>query len=155
MLIGFRKYRVYLIVAIGLVIAGCASEPVDPQQEIKANMQVMRDAVIDTVKDKQRQRTLIDLTRLLEKSLAEYNRAYSNFASEFGKLNRKYDTSRAKLEELHDSFRETRKSAMNEVTRIHFEMVANTSEDEWKKIVKKEIEAIKSVRQLPEDQLGV
>lgn len=155
MLIVFRKYRVSLIAAIGLVIAGCASEPVDPQQEIKANMQVMRDAVIDTVKDKQRQRTLIDLTRLLEKSLAEYNRAYSNFASEFGKLNRKYDTSRAKLEELHDSFRETRKSAMNEVTRIHFEMVANTSEDEWKKIVKKEIEAIKSVRQLPEDQLGV
>ena len=146
---------ILMFIANILVLLGCASEPVDPQQEIKTNMQVMRDAVIDTVKDEERQGKLIALTRSLETTLAEYNRAYSNFASEFGKLNREYDTPRAKLEELLDSFRETRKSAMNEVAKIHFEMVASTSEDEWKKIVKKELEAIKTMRQLPEDQLGV
>lgn len=144
-----------ILFAVTFLIAGCASRPADPQLEIKANMQVMRDAVKETVKDSQRQQKLLLLAKSLEKVLSEYNRDYSEFASEFSQLNRVYETPRAKLEALLDSFRETRKSAMNEVARLHFEMVANTSKDEWKKIVKKEIEAIKSVRQLPENLFGV
>lgn len=154
-MVKLKKVLVILIFIVNsLVLSGCASEPKDPQKELSANMQVMRDAVIETVKDEERKNKLITLTQSLEKTLADYNRTYSDFASEFGNLNRKYDTPRAKLEELIGAFREARKSAMNEVARLHFEMVANTSEDEWKKIVKKELDAIKTVRQLPEDQLG-
>jgi len=43
---------------------------------------------------------------------------------------------------------------MNEVVRFHFDMVAQTTEEEWKRIVKKELETIEALRQLPEDQLG-
>lgn len=139
---------------VTFLIAGCASSPMDPQEEIKDNMQVMRDAVIENVKDSERQQKLLSLTKSLENVLSEYNKDYRDFAIEFSQLNRIYETPRAKMEVLLDMFRDRRKAAMEEVAALHFEMVANTSEKEWKKIVKKEIEALKSVRQLPEDKLS-
>ena len=147
MLIKLSKCRIPVIAIITIIISGCASDPVDPQQEIKNNMQVMRSAVIDNVKDEERQKKLIILNQSLETTLAEYNRAYSSFASEFGKLNRTYDTPREKLEKLLESFRRTRKDAMTEVMDIHFKMVAQTSADEWSHIVKQELKAIESVRE--------
>ena len=139
--------QILLPLIVFIVLSGCASKPSDPQEEIKNNMQVMRSAVIETVKDVERQRKLIILTQSLETALAEYNLAYSSFVSEFGKLNRIYDTPREKLEKLLESFRRTRKDAMNEVIDIHFKMVAQTSEDEWSHIVKQELKAIESVRE--------
>ena len=144
---------VVMCIVTALTLIGCASKPADPQEALKDNMQVMREAVTKVVKDVERQNNLLALTQSLEKTLSEYNRAYTDFAIEFGELNRNYDTPREKLEDLITAFRQTRKSAMKDVEKLHFEMVAQTSEDEWKKIVKKELEAIKSVRQLPEDQL--
>ena len=144
---------VVMCIVTALTLIGCASKPADPQEALKDNMQVMREAVTKVVKDVGRQNNLLALTQSLEKTLSEYNRAYTDFAIEFGELNRNYDTPREKLEYLLTAFRQTRKSAMKDVEKLHFEMVAQTSEDEWKKIVKKELEAIKSVRQLPEDQL--
>ena len=135
-------------------LVGCASEPIDPQQEIKDNMQVMREAISKTVVDNKRRQVLLDLSMSLEITLALYNQKYTDFAIQFGKLNRKYDTPRSELESLLNTIRKTRKTTINEVMDIHFKMVANTTGDEWKKIVKKEVEAIKSVRQLPEDKLG-
>ena len=43
---------------------------------------------------------------------------------------------------------------MQQVVDLHFEMVALTTEKEWKQIVKYETEAFKSMRQLPQDQFG-
>jgi hypothetical protein len=140
--------------AIVFFLGGCASKPTDPQVTIKDNVQVMRDAIIKVVADNDRKQKLLVLSSSLESTLLSYNQAYSEFAKEFGKLNRIYNTPRKKLEDLLSSFSQTRESAMNKVAKIHFDMVAQTSADEWKKIVKKELEAIKSVRQLPEDQLG-
>jgi len=143
-----------LIFAVTFLILSCASKPIDPQELLQNNMQVMRGAIVDTVNDKERKKNLLVLTNSLETSLSDYNRAYTNFSLEFGKLNRNYDTSRSEFENLLALFRKKRHSIMNEVTEIHFKMIALTSENEWKKIVKKELEAIKSVRQLPEDKLG-
>lgn len=142
------------LVAVVLILGGCASKPTDPQEEIKNNIQAMRDAIVDVVADKNRRANLLVLTASLETMLSGYNQTYTEFSVEFGKLNRDYDTPRKTLEELLESFRMTRESAMNEAASLHFEMVAQTSADEWKKIVKKELEAIKTIRQLPEDPLG-
>ena len=142
------------IISLVFFLGGCASKPTDPQEEIKNNVQAMRDAIVDVVADKKRRTNLLVLTTSLETMLSKYNQAYTEFAVEFGKLNRDYDTPRKTLEDLLSSFSRTRESTMNEVAKLHFDMVAQTSADEWKKIVKKELEAIKSVRQLPENQLG-
>ena len=139
--------QISLLLVVSIVFSGCASKPSDPQEDIKNSMQVMRSAVIETVKDEERQQKLIILTQSLETTLAEYNLAYSSFASEFGKLNRIYDTPREKLEKLLESFRRTRKDAMNQAMDIHFKMVAQTSADEWRHIVKQELKAFESVRE--------
>lgn len=120
MLSKFKKYVVHLLVVISFTISGCASKPVDPQTEIKNNIQVMRFAITDVVKDVERRNNLLDSTRSLEATLLAYNQAYTVFVIEFGKLNRKYSTPRAKLEELLTSFRKHRELAMNEVVKLHF-----------------------------------
>lgn len=143
-----------LIIIITLVLSGCASKPTDPQDVLKDNMQVMRNAVSDVVKDVQRRNNLLALTKTLETTLLAYNQAYTDFAIEFGKQNRKYNTPRAKLETLLTSFRNTRETAMSEVVKLHFDMVAQTTADEWKRIVKHEIKAIKTVREQPNNKSG-
>jgi hypothetical protein len=132
----------------------CASKPTEPQEAITNNMQVMREAVVETVKDVGRRQKLLLSIQSLEKTLIDYNKDYRDFAKALRQQNRIYDTPRVKLEEIIKRFRDRRKSAMEAVVALHFEMIANTSEEEWKKLVKTEVEAIKRSRQLSEDQLG-
>lgn len=143
----------FLLMVIFNFLSGCASKPTDPKEALKANMQVMREAVIKNVKDEYRRNRLVGLTKQLEIILVTYNQSYFDFAVAFGLLNRNYDTPRDTLEELFISFRDKREIAMDQVVRLHFDMVAQTTEDEWKSIVKHEVEAFKTVRDLPEDQL--
>jgi len=143
-----------IIVMVSLLSLGCASKPADPKEQIVSNMQVMQSAINDNVEDLDRKQNLLLLTKSLEQTLLEYNQSFVDFAVEFGKLNRDYATPREKLQELQASFRTVRASVINKVVDIHYQMVAQTTEAEWKKIVKKEIEALESVRQLPEDKLS-
>lgn len=148
------KHVATLFIVAAFTLSGCASKPVDPQEALTESMQVMRDAVTKHVTDAVRRNRLLGLTAKLEKTLLTYNQAYADFVTELGQLNRNYDTPRERLEYLITSFQVTRERSMNEVVKLHFDMVAQTSEDEWKRIVKHELEALKSVRELPEDKLG-
>jgi hypothetical protein len=148
------KVKGSIIMLVSLLSLGCASKPSDPREQLVSNMQVMRSAISNNVEDAERKQNLLLLTASLEQTLLEYNQSFVDFAVEFGKLNRDYATPREKLQELQASFRTVRASVINKVVDIHYQMVAQTTEDEWKKIVKKEIEALESVRQLPEDKLS-
>lgn len=139
---------------VAFFICGCASKPTEPQESLKNNAQVLREAVIETVKDVERQQKLLSSIESLEKVLLDYNKDYGDFVKEINQQNRVYETPRAQFEQILKSFRDKRKNAMETVAALHFEMVANTTEDEWKKIVKKEVETIKQSRRLPEDQFG-
>ena len=143
-----------LIIIITLVLSGCASKPTDPQDVLKDNMQVMRDAVIKVVTHEKRRNNLLISIKKLEKTLLTYNEAYADFAVEFRKLNKQYHTPRKKLEQLLTSFALIRKTTIHDVVKLHFAMVAQTNKDEWKRIVKHELEALESVRQFPQGVLG-
>jgi hypothetical protein len=121
-----------------LVLAGCASKPSDPEEALKINIQVLRDVITDTVKDEERRNNLLVSTRSLESTLSDYNKAYTNFSIEYSKLNRNYDTPREKLEEIQASLSKKRKSTLDKLLIIHFEMVAQTSDEEWKRMAKEE-----------------
>ena len=121
------------LVAI-LSLTGCASKPSDPEEALKENIQVLRDVITNTVKDEVRRNSLLVSTRSLESTLYAYNQAYSRFATEYGKLNRQYDTPRKELENILVSYRKTRRATLSKVAKIHFDMVAQTTEEEWKKI---------------------
>lgn len=138
MLAQSRKWVAYISVVIALAISGCASKPSDPEEALKINIQVLRDVITDTVKDEERRNSLLASTRSLESTLSAYNQAYTNFSIEYGKLNRRYDTPREILEEIQDSLRKKRKSTLDKLLKIHFEMVAQTSEVEWKIISEEE-----------------
>ena len=90
----------------------------------------------------------------MESVLIEYNQAFSRFATELGELNRNYQTPRSEQEALLAAFTDKRKTTMQQVIDLHFEMVALTTDKEWKQIVKYETEAFKSMRKLPQDQFG-
>jgi len=73
MFIKSRKCIAYLLVVIAFTIFGCSSKPTDPQEVLKGNFQVMREAVNDTVKDIERRNILLASTRSLETPLSAYN----------------------------------------------------------------------------------
>jgi hypothetical protein len=110
-------------------------------------MQVMSDAVTINVVDSERRNKLLALSWALENTLLSYKQSHASFVSEFSELNRNYDTPRKHLEDLLVSYRNTRKQTMDKVIKLHFEMVAYTTEDEWERIVKHELSAFKTVRE--------
>ena len=148
------KYNVAILLVTAFILSACASKPTDPQQELKDNMQVMRDEVTSNVVDPERRKKILALSRVLETTLLSYKQAQADFASEFAELNRNYDTPRKRLEDVLVSFRSTRKQTMDKVIKLHFDMAALTTEDEWKHIVKHEVKALKVAHELPQGQSG-
>lgn len=132
------KKLAQILVVLALMLSGCASKPTDPETALKENVRVLREIVSSTIKDNERRDNLFDSIQSLEITLSDYNQAYNKFAIEFSELNRRYDTPREELEKIQASLREKRKTTLNKLLAIHFEMVAQTSEDEWKRIAEEE-----------------
>lgn len=150
------KYIFPILVALTFLLQACSSTPpLTPQQQLKENFQVFRDAAIKNVTEKDRLLLVLKVSQTLEKTLSDYNKAYALFAKTLGELNRNYDTPRAEQEALLSNFRNTRESIMKKVIKIHFEIVALTTQAEWKKMVKYETQAFETMRDLPPGQLGV
>lgn len=132
------KWLAQMLVVLVLLVSGCASKTTDPEEALKENIRVLRDVITKTVKNEERQKNLLASIQSLESTLSAYNQTYTNFAIEFSKLNRRYDTPREKLEDIQASLRKHRKTTLNKLLAIHFEMVAQTSEEEWKRIAEEE-----------------
>ena len=144
----------FAIITAAFIIQGCSSNtPLTPEQQLQENLQTFRDAATKTITDKDRLQLILKISRTLEKTLLDYNQSYAKFAREIAALNRQYDTPRAEQQVLLDQFRNTREQTMRRVADIHFEMAALTTEAEWKKMVKHELKAFESMRELPPGQL--
>ena len=143
------------VITAAFLIQGCSSNPpLTPEQQLQQNVQTLRDAATKTITDKKRLKLVLKISRTLEKTLLDYNRSYAQFARDIASLNREYGTPRSEQQALLDSFGRNREMIMRRVVDIHFELVALTTEAEWKKMVKYELQAFDSVRELQPGQLG-
>jgi hypothetical protein len=149
--IGMRLLWLLTLSVFGLVIAGCARDHRTPDEKIVDAMGATREVVRENVEDEVRTAELLALTDRLEQILREQNEDLHRFTSELELLNSHPATTRKMLAERSATFIDRRRQRRAEAVGVHLQMAERTTPSEWKKIVRRELEAFDAARTL-EDQ---
>ena len=141
---------VFLVILImsGLPsLIACAKKPKPtPAQVVDEQVRATRQAIDRYVDDEQRAAGLLELLAEVEEVLLDYNRGLEERVSEFQAAYNDYGSSREDLEELIEEIKASTRLTRGSVVDIHFRMRDLTTEDEWKRIVKYEADAIRASR---------
>jgi uncharacterized protein YukE len=137
-----------LIIMSGLpLLLACSKKPKPtPAQVLDNQMAATRTAIDKYVEDTERADKLMDLLEEVEGALAEYNSGFEDMVRDFREAYNDYDSTREELEDLTEQIKASTRETRGRVLDLHFQMRDQTTEDEWKKIVKYEADAIRASR---------
>lgn len=130
--------------ACALLLCGCASQPIPPEQAIREQATAMRSAISTIVAQPERRATLLKQVDLLEGLLQEHNQEMATLSRHLEKLNADYDAPRESFEKALADFRVRVDARMDRVEAVHFEMVRLMDAKEWKQVVELEQEALRA-----------
>ena len=121
------------VVAV-LLCTACASHHATPQDRLTADLQELQQAVTINVGDGQRAARLKSSIDELGEQLRAFVAASDSFQSSFLRLNARPDATRAQFTSLIDGFDKQRAAIRARVFQLHSEMIAATTEKEWKSL---------------------
>jgi hypothetical protein len=126
-----RALRTTAIVVI--VCAACASHHgASRQDRLTADLQELHEAVTINVGDGQRAAHLQSSIDALGQQMRSFEALRQTFQSRFLALNSRPDATRAEFDSLVDGFDKQRAAIRTRVFQLHSEMIAATTDTEWK-----------------------
>jgi hypothetical protein len=136
-----------LVLAGFLSLSSCSKKPKPtPAQVLDNQVAATRTAIDKYVEDETRADELLDLLEEVEGVLAEYNSGFEDLVQDFREAYTDYGSTREELESLMEDIKASTRETRSRVLDLHFRMRDLTTEDEWKKIVKYEADAIRASR---------
>jgi hypothetical protein len=116
-----------------IMCAACASHHRGaPQDHLTADLEQLHEAVSINVGDGQRAQRLQGSIDALGQQLRSFATLRQTFQSGFMALNSRPDATRAEFESLVDGFDKQRAAIRARVLQVHSEMIAATTDKEWK-----------------------
>jgi len=144
-----------LMLAGFLVLTSCSKKPKPtPAQVLDNQMAATRTAIDKYVEDTERADKLMDLLEEVEGALAEYNSGFEDMVRDFREAYTDFDSTREDLEGLIEDIKASTRETRSKVLDLHFRMRDLTTEDEFKKIVKYEADAIGASRSVSSGEGG-
>jgi hypothetical protein len=123
--------RTHWLAAV-LILAGCASHHLPPQELLAANLEAMQLAVPTKVPDAQRAARVNKAIDGLGQQLRAFEAVHSAFQSNFLALNSRPDATRAEFDTLVEQFDKQRVAFGTSMYALHAEMISATTPEEWK-----------------------
>jgi hypothetical protein len=126
-----RNWRLWLST---LLCAACASHPLPPEELAKANLEAMREAVAIEVPDASRAARLNQAIDGMDDQMREFAAAAHAFQENVRALNARPDATRAEFDTLVERFDTQRSTARKRLLELHFDLIAATTDEEWKRL---------------------
>jgi len=123
-----------LLLVVTLACVACAShhEHLPPQELLKANIEAMQEAVPSKISDPARAARVNKAIDALRQQLLSFDSVQATFRSNTRALNARPDATRSEFETLVKQFDEKRIAVRRRFFELHSEMIAATTEAEWK-----------------------
>ena len=135
-----RKLRILSawVVALLTCVACASRHELPPKAELQAQIESMREAVAEKVRDAPRAARLTKAIDGYETELLSFGTAFKTFRVKLLTLNSRPDATRAEFDALADAFARERIATRTRLIKLHLEMIAATTGDEWKGLAKHE-----------------
>jgi hypothetical protein len=130
------------IVLSGLICACTGAKPSQSDQSVQA-VQAMRDEVSRVVPDAARKEKLHATIDRYENELRTFNRTASGFRDSLRAVNANPDASREQFAEVIAHYEADRRATRARLVQIHHELLALTTDDEWRSIAKREVKILR------------
>ena len=134
------------LVLVGGGLAGCARERRAPAEVIDDAMQATRDAIKDSVEDRQRRGQLLALVDDLEQLLQAQSADLQELSLRLRRLNADPDATRSAFETEVAVYKERRRARRTRALDIHYTMMDLTRPEEWDDIVERELGAMDALQ---------
>ena len=123
-----------MLLVVILACVACAShhEHLPPQELLKANIEAMQQAVPSKISDPARAARVNKAVDALRQQLLSFDSVQATFQSNIRALNARPDATRSEFETLVKQFDEKRIAVRRRLFELHSEMIAATTEAEWK-----------------------
>ena len=130
-------------VLIPLLICACAGHKPSQSEQSAQAMQAARNDVSRVVPDAERREKLNATFDRYEDELRTFGGAVAAFQDRLRELNADPDASRDQFNDLIAGYQVGRKAARSRLVQIHHELLALTSEEEWRSIGEHEVEVLR------------
>jgi len=130
-----------LCVLLALALAACAAKP-SARDAIADELEEMRAEASQHIQDPRRAAQVLESIEGLKGELFALEEAIANVKFGLRTLNAKPDATRADFDALLDGFEAERNAVRARILSRHFELIAATTEDEWKRLWPHERDAL-------------
>lgn len=131
-----------LAVCVAALACGCAGRKVSQAEESATAVQAVRDEVARVVADTGRREKALAAVDRFEVELKTFSATVATFQRSLHVLNADPDATRAQFNELIGRFQAERKVSRARLAQIHAELLAATTEEEWRSIARREAEIV-------------
>lgn len=131
-----------LSVCAAALACGCAGHKVSQADESARAVQAVRDEVARVVADLGRREKALAAVDRFEAELKTISSTVATFQRSLHVLNADPDATRAQFNDLIGRFQAERKVTRARLVQIHAELLAATTEEEWRSIAKREAEIV-------------
>ena len=144
----FTKIAIISAACVALTIAlGCASRsqaphPDELQAKLKATQVEFRDLIASEIDDPARAKTFAALSDERDSLISKHGEAVQRYSTTMKKLNSDYSSTREDFENLVRDYNRDRRTAQIEFVELIGKMKATTTEKEWKKLAKFELQKL-------------
>jgi len=128
--------------ALALALASCAGNRPSARDTIASDIEEMRAAAAQSIKDPGRAKRVDRSIDGLGKDLLALQEAIANLRFHLRTVNARPDATRAEFDALLDTFEAERKALRSRILARHFELTAATTEEEWKALWRHERDAL-------------
>jgi len=133
------------ICVVGLVVSGCRGAKPSPEAKTQEYVHKMREAVSLNVKEKDRRDRMLALLGQMEAVERNFNNDIAGFVETYRGMNGDYEAPRAAFDDLFGEFDTRIQKARDRFFDLHFQLTALSTEEEWDRIVKYEVEAYEEI----------
>ena len=132
--------------ALVILNAACSSgEPVSREDEQAAAFADLRAAVMETVKDDDRQNDVLMIVNSLEMDVDELRQLLVRRRTELRKLNADYDATREEFLAFTNQMESRIQKGRQQALEKHLQLAATMTADEWAAIEKAQTRAMRSI----------
>jgi hypothetical protein len=143
--VGILIATAVMILGEGVVVSGCRGTKPSPEAKTQDYVHKMREAVSLNVKEKDRRDRMLARVGQMEAVERNLNCDIAGFVETYRGMNGDYEVPRAAFDDLFGEFDARIQKARDRFFDLHFQLTALSTEEEWDRIVKYEVEAYEEI----------